>query len=350
MSEDIKSTLQAEINAIQGQLEHFKAELQRVENSVPMDMSAYYQFQSEVGTAEAKLADKLLELKILDQASNAALEQVTSQFDNITVDGISFRLDELVKNDPELPNIHLNFMQAWLQSFAAGLAEQLTAKATSDIQAMKLSYENEISDLQEKIAELEPLKDKNYELENLLADAESKRDAAANELAEAQQDIYQLRADIKELRDNVNKPVAPVQTNVSANLSELARKLNESKPAIYNVRYADTLGRKMTAVLAKTGEPIEFGFLDKGLYREVSEAEAFQFRQSVEAEPSEAQSVEEVAVPSVPLDDLAFPSYEEATTDVDGLDQADAGSQVAGKTLEERIEALEVWCFGKPSA
>lgn len=345
MSEDIKSTLQAEIAAIEGQLEHFRNELKQVENSVPMNMSAYYQFQSEVGTAEAKLAAKMAELGDLEDVAEQAQEQAFQALDNIVIGTETVELTALTTDEYSAQLIRI------------AITELLTKQAEQHYQIVRRleeSQSRQVESLEKKLEESEnaaaaleakadELSENLFTMQNERDDALTKRDAAVAQAEEYKAEVEKLRQQIAESA----KPAQPSEDGKAA-----LERWKASRTPIYDKEWTDPQNRKTyKAKLAATGEPITFGFLEAGKYREVSADEVSQFRQSLEAEPSEAEPVQEVAVPSVPLvEELQFPSYEEANTDVDGLVEADAGAQVAGtevtreefQALVKRVEALEV--------
>lgn len=172
-------------------------------------------------------------------------------------------------------------------------------------------------------------------------EAELKRDAAATQLDEAKREIERLNSHIDDLRAEiaVGAPAATkiVQTNVNTNMAELVQQFNASKPAIYDVEALDNKQSRYRAKLASTGEEIEFGYLEKGKYREVTAEEAEVFR--TEAKHAE----EDTALDAGQETGVTF--QEEST--IDSVVEGDANGEVATKTVEERLQALEVAVFGQ---
>ena len=117
------------------------------------------------------------------------------------------------------------------------------------------------------------------------------------------------------------------------------------EPAITDLRWKDE-NRKTTyiATLVETGEEIEFGYLEKGKYREVTQAEADSFR--AEQAAAQAEQAPTDSVSDLPLGDSSVlePPVIEFPTSVPGEFQGTSANNTVVLTPEEttrRILAIE---------
>ncbi|MNC22086.1 hypothetical protein D3C75_700760 [compost metagenome] len=212
-------------------------------------------------------------------------------------------------------------------------------------------------------AKCDNLTSENAELKLKVADAESKRDAAAAELEEAKAEIVQ----VKGWNDDLQKQIAvgavaatkvvDVEESKQKYLEE-RKKAEEAKPVIYDVEPLDIKGSMFKAKLAETDEEITFKWTEKNKYREVTAEQASTFRseylakqQAAEAaaqtERDHADSTRTVDMEEQPVTVPAFQSEEAADSTTGGL--ADSTSEVAGApvtreefaALEARVKELE---------
>lgn len=221
------------------------------------------------------------------------------------------------------------------------------------IDELQKEYEEQIAKL---IAENNEMSDKlsqaKTELSNAkleIEDITAKRDAAAAELTSAKAEIERLNDHVTEIAIGAKAATRVVDTNLATNLAEEMEKFKQSRPAIYDVQQSDNKGSQFTAKLAETDEPITFTWLEKGKYREVTAQEAEQFRRAAEeskranedlAQPGGVEKADVVELPT------QFQTETEEDT-TDGVAEGDMGGQVAAKTIEERLTALELKVFGK---
>lgn len=209
--------------------------------------------------------------------------------------------------------------------------------------------------LQERDEEISKLKSVLYESQLLAEDNATKRDNASNELLEAKIVIDQLNDKIVALTVVVPK----IRTNVDGPIEVETKKKRE----IYNVEYLGQFKNRYKAKFADTDESFEdYTVYKDAKFTEVTAEEAPTFRTAyLEAHPvpveddsngsEQGNSVEDdsVIVPSVANEETPFQSdsTEETTITASGLDQANIGSEVAGATVEERLQALELIVFGE---
>lgn len=319
--------LLSEIAALEGQIRIFTNDRDNAASD-----STKSALQAEIDAAQAKIEQRRAQIAAVETEVQATQTAISDAFNMIVVDGDAFSLRDFARDEASA-----QLLYAWFQQKAGEIAQQYSAQAQS--------YKSENADikaeLQEKDARINLVQSDNDRLGMQNADLQAKRDAAGDIIAEHEATIKRLNDDLTQLREQTApKPAGP--TNMGGNLKELMKAALESRPAIYN--YVNHGFNKNTANLATTGEAISFIDIDKGKYRIVSEEEALQFR-TEEAEPVEADPVYDQ-----PLGDSveppALPSEGEVQVGL-GMAESNVGTQVAGKTLEERIEALEQAVFGK---
>ena len=186
-----------------------------------------------------------------------------------------------------------------------------------------------------------------------IMDANSKRDAAARALDEANEEIARLNGHLNDLRQEIaigaSNAAKVVEVDVRSardKWEEERRKEEESKPVIYNLRWEDDIRRThYLAELADTDETIRFKYLEKGKYRVVTSEDATSFRTAYleEQERNHANITHSDTVEDV---GITVPQFQGEDSAASGLDQADASGEVARASVEKRLEALELAVFG----
>lgn len=321
MSEQVKE-LQDQIATYDGAIQAMEA------NGIP-DIGQYNATRADRDAAMKKLEAIEGEIK----AGIEAQEQLYSLFDSIDVGGGTvLTLRELAANETAY-----QILSAFFQGYVGDQAQKHAA--------IESSYKSQNDKLLEDLQELESVRKRNADLDNKCADFEAKRDAAADELFQAQEEVKRLSADNESLRKQLEATAKPVQTNLNTNLAELAKQWAETKPAIYNKRWQDE-NRKThyIATLAETGEEITIPWMELGKYKEVQAEEAETFRK--EAEQAAAENVVQdsplVSYPTVP--DFTFQEEEPAyIVDEHEIVRSDDAPATLGelKALEARIALLE---------
>ena len=165
---------------------------------------------------------------------------------------------------------------------------ELEQQSQEEISALKASY---AAENQQQFAKYHAL----YEDYNLTLlernDFRGKWECAANERNDLATDNETMKAELDsyksqvvELRNQISKPTEPTNMDSGA-LADAMKKLNASKPGIYNLREHN--GHYL-ANLIETGEEIQINWINKGKYREVSTDEVNRFRAELEAHKEEA--------------------------------------------------------------
>ncbi|WP_054954969.1 hypothetical protein [Paenibacillus dakarensis] len=313
----------------------------------------------KVAELESKLADLTQQLDVEtrlaenEQVHEQRVEETNSQIaytlDNLEVDGVTMR--ELFRNETSegaefayqvvsaaVKKLMMDGQEALLNEIRN--KEDQLAAAKAEIESSQKRYD----DLYEVNAQLR------LELAQAKAEteeAERKRDAAASQLDEANNEVKRLESQVDDLRKEIAvgavnaHRVIDIGSNDALESWKKQRQAEEdAKPAIYDVEEMDLKGRMLRGKLAATDEEITFNYLERGKYREVSAEEAPSFRRAAEEQKrnhedlAQRQDVEETVTP--------FP--QEAGTAIDGLDQADVNGEMedeAAGSVEERLAAIE---------
>ncbi|MNW50110.1 hypothetical protein D3C74_275510 [compost metagenome] len=303
---------------------------------------------SKVATLKSRIEE--LTKKIEEDEQAAAHEAIVSTVDDMQINGIPLR--ELFDiSDPDMAEKAYRVVStAWKQSLleAAEIAKkELDAERAEKEMALGLLEEvgAEKEDIQ---VSLKKVMQEKYELANQLEDAEAKRDAAADELEEAKKEIKRMNAQVDDLRKEiaVGAANAPKVIDIGESMKEwVAAKAaaEAAKPAIYDVHPTDFKQSRFTAKLAETDEPIEFGYLEKNKYREVTAEEAEVFRAEYEAkQAAESAKVDTGEGMDLTPPSLQFQDSEESESTANGVDQENASLELAGEAVtREEFEALK---------
>ncbi|ODB56951.1 hypothetical protein A7311_01090 [Paenibacillus polymyxa] len=291
---------------------------------------------------------RLAEYSQREEEARAALEatveennnQIAYFLDNLTIDGMSMR-DLFLNYTKEEQEASYNLLRAVVQQ------EMMRRDEVRIKENQTLKDQNE--ELQTRY---DNLYDTSLEQRNQINDISQKRDAAVGQLEEATAEIERLKKHNDDLQVQlaVGAKNAPKVIDVTNSLEEYKKakqKAEEAKPAIYYIQPMDNRGANFSAKLAETDEVITFNYLERGKYREVTAEQADQFRRAAEEQKranedlAQPGGVEEADVVELPTQ---FQTEEDST---DGVAKGNASEQVAGKTIEERLTALEAMVFGK---
>jgi hypothetical protein len=287
-----KDQVLQEIAALEQQVTNFGNELATITASESFNPAQYSAIQQELDTAKSKLEAKRTELATLEDVGQAAQEEVSALLEAIDIG-----------NNETMP------MRAWMNEDAYQVsyiaiqklfAEQAQRHAQI-VSALKASHDSENASLRE---EAQSLRNELFQAKDTIADLTAKHEAAANLLEEEKEEKLRLKADNENLRNQLENIAKPKDTNVNYDAAEAQERLRASRIPIYDVKPLDNLGKRFSAKLVETGEPIEFGYLEKGKYREVTDEEASRFRAEQAASENEpVQPSETNAIPDSTLGD-----------------------------------------------
>jgi chromosome segregation ATPase len=327
----MRDTLMLEIAELEAQKANYSEQLSQTDERT----AKHDAIKAELDKTEAKLTAKREALAEIDGAAQIAQEELIGQFDNIEVAGLPFSLRDLAKGPDEY-----SIISAYFQKYVGDMAEQHATVLSS--------YKSQVERLEDEAQELAALRKLNYELSDKLADMELRRDAAADELLQAEEEKKRLAADNESLRKQIESTTKTLHTNINTNAAEIAKKLHDAKPAIYNKRWKDDLKRiSYIANLAETGEEITIPLLEIGKYRELSEEDAARFRQELEAREREAEAeAAKLAEAAVQNTSLVVPPSLPSASEVPAESLLGAMAESKDEVIR-RLERLEKAVFGQ---
>lgn len=321
-----------EISELQAQIEQLQYELNMENQRGGLKDAA------KVESLEAKIAELTAELEkpVVDPVIAKANEEV---------DLFGTTLEPFCKNELSYNAIRssvINKVYALVDSLNKAKTQAEESATVSSAEIMELSQQ-----IEDRDAIISGLRKELFEAKELAEDNANKRDAACRELAEARQTIDTLNDKIA-----ASEVVAPkARANVEGPDAEAAEKYKLSLPVIYDVTPLDMRQSKFKAKYAETDEEFEDYYLYKNAkYREVSAEQAVTFRTEYLAKQAATENTSDanLAQPS-DLEEVTYtaPAFrdtgdteEDSTTG--GLDQTDTSSEVAGKSVEERLQEVEL--------
>lgn len=312
----------------------------------------------KVAELESKLADLTQQLDVEtrlaenEQVHEQRVEETNSQIaytlDNLEVDGVTMR--ELFKNETSegaefayqvvsaaVKKLMMDGQEALLSEIRN--KEDQLAAAKAEIESGHKRYDDLVEFNAQLRLELAQAKAETEE-------AERKRDAAATQLDEANNEVKRLESQVDDLRKeiavgaaNAHRVIDIGSTDALESWKKQRQAEVDAKPAIYDVKELDFMGKMFGAKLAATDEEITFNYLEKGKYREVTAEQAESFRRAAaekrnHEDLAQRQDVEETVTP--------FP--QETGTAIDGVDQTDVDGEVEAEatgSVEDRLKALE---------
>lgn len=332
----MREQLQADITELERQISGYKDQLEQTEYGTAKHVA----IKDELDKTNAKLVAKQEALSEIDGAAQIAQEELFSQFDNIEVAGLPFSLRDLAKGPDEY-----SIISAYFQKYVGDMAQQHAAVISS--------YKSQVERLEDEVQAMDKVRRYNSELSDKLADMEMKRDAAADELFQANEEKGRLAADNESLRKQLESTTKTPNTNINTNAAEIAKKLHDQKPAIYGKRWEDDLKRtSYIANLAETGEEIVIPRLELGKYRELSEEDAARFRaeldnqKAIEAAETarmveEANNNKTLVIPTLPSKGTGHELDENETVRSDDAPATIGELKALEARIEERLFRLE---------
>lgn len=309
------------------------------------------------------------ELKKQEMVANVTAEGIaegiSTGLESFEVGDTAFTLDDLAV-DSDAADI--------LRSGIKAIGKTQANKFLAEISTQKSVYEAQLATKQEQIGNLAADRDKlqnsNSQLLIERDDLAEKRDAAAQQLLEAQAEIARLNSHVDDLRNEIANGSTPnniIDIASDADLEAAAQRLKAKKEQaaadkkvaeeaakirIYNVQQLDGTGAKFGANRADNDEYVTFGWLEKNQYVELSNDEVTRFREEANQAASQdiVESIQETAATSEELDfrpetpELQLP---DATIQEHSVDGEMATTPVEdARTVEERLTALEAAVFG----
>ena len=188
-----------------------RADALKAESSAEKEALAVKKMMGQLMPTE--LVEQILRINIQNifKEFGAGSLNIASTYCDIMANGDRTLLGEieLSLRDVCITEAHYQFLTGWLLDRERKTAEQHAA--------IVASYESQNVKLQEDLQELDVLRRRNIELSEKLADAEAKRDAAAIELDQANEEAKRLAQDNESLRKQLETKNQPSQTNLNTN-------------------------------------------------------------------------------------------------------------------------------------
>lgn len=339
------------------EISEIKTEIEQLQN----DLNAENQRGAlKDGTKVAELEKRIAELtqdmeteqreQQYAQRTEEVAEEISTAIEEFSVGGLDMR--SFCLNEPAYQTLRI-FFHDLLQGQAQKLLEENksireeTDRTIADLrrETSRLNRENE-----EQAEQITSTRQELYQVTEENKDLSAKREAAQLEIDELQAEIDRLNSQVQDLRTEIavgaKSATKVLGTNISGDMAAAVEAFKASRPAIYDIKPLDLRRSRFTAKLAATDEEITFSYLESGKYREVTPEEAETFRAEYLA-AQEQQVSDEDHTHDIPEEvTYTVPYFREDEGAAGGLDQTDAGGEVAGKTVEERIQALELAVFG----
>lgn len=298
---------------------------------------------------------KAIDITIEEQSKAEELQAVTAEaakfMDSLDFEGIDPK-DLFINYNEEKAEASYNYVNSVIQNAIVEM-KKVNLLRIKELETTNAALQDKYNQSEEANEALKHIVD-TAKLD--INDAISKRDAAAKALEEANEEITRLNSHLEDLRKEIAIGAANAAKVVEVDVrsardkwEEERRKEEESKAVIYNLRWEDDIRRThYLAELAETDETIRFKYLEKGKYRVVTSEDAESFRTAYlqEQERNHEDMAQHSSVEDEPVTVPAFRTEEELTNEgaITGL--AESTSSMAGSTVEERLEALELAVFG----
>ena len=305
----------------------------------------------------SKVADLESQLNSLIEQINpvVAVENVAEGayfLDNVEADGINIK-NLFINYSEENATMAYGVVRAIVQSEILKLQAQERYKVDmleTELEAIK---QNERANQEDYDSLYELLVEKRTEANTLqmnLEDMTHKRKAAADELEEAKAEIERLNSQVHDLRTEIAVGAKNATQVISVDVAESIENYKKSiveaeknKPVIYDVTPLDTRKSKFRAKFAENDEEFEDHYMYlKGKYREVTADEAPSFRRE-EPQHMDADNIGDI----VEEGELRPPFQSSEDSTVSGLDETNHSVEGTGRSLEERVKALELRVFGQ---
>lgn len=296
------------------------------------------------------------------QRAEEVTAEITTAIEEFDIGGMSMR--DFCVNEQAYQALRIFFQQT-IQTQAdklLGEIKQVREESAQVITELRKDNDRLNKENEEQAETIGKLRNELLAKNEEAADNAQKRDAAVAQLAEANNEIERLKGHVQDLQTQLaigaRGAAKVVGDNISGSMADAIKAFKESLPAIYDVQALDAKRSRFSAKLADTDEPIEFGYLEKGKYREVSaeQAESFRTEYLAKAEEEAKRNHEDSAQPLVLEEQpVTVPAFQGEEATADGLASDNASVEMAGEEVTpeafqralERISALELAVFTK---
>jgi regulator of replication initiation timing len=324
--------------------------------------------QVEVGRLNEQIKAIRQQLSEIEnqQTVETTANEIASSMETYNIGDSSFTIDQLAA-DEDAAKI--------LRKGIAEKSQKQAQKWLEDINTQKAVYEQKVAALTAQLADadkaIDELQSENAQLQIEKDDIAEKRDAAVRSAEEAQSEVARLNSHVDDLRKEIavgatNAPQV-IDITTDADLEAAAQRLKAKKEAeaeakkeadkaarvrIYGVQQLDGTGAKFGAYRADDDVHIQFGWLEKNKYVELSNEELERFREELEAtKQAELESTPEAEIVDEPVSDFR-PESGVPTPDLQNVDTGhivdehsttgqDGQDGTGGVVTREEFEALK---------
>lgn len=315
---------------------------------------------NELNAVSNKISDLEYQAKLQEEtaqieAQHVALVEETKAktaylLDTLEIGGLSI---SQLSASVEAYEILRDGLQMFIDEKDAKMLEQLkivkeeSAKSIAELRSANAELVASIEEREELVVSLRSALANE---KDAVEDLESKRAAQQVIIDEQQAEIDRLNSRVTDLQTEAaigaREAVKVITSDdLKAKADAYKQAIQDSLIPIYDLHWDEDAKPAQSvyiAKLAKNDETVRFPWTQKSKYREVTAEQAETFR----AEATQQVDTISDGVLEVEEQPVTVPAFQEDST-TGGLDQSDIGSEVAGKTVEERLQALELAVFGK---
>jgi soluble cytochrome b562 len=331
-------------------IQHLEQEIEKVRAELHQEnQRGAIKDSHKVSELETKLSDLSQQLDVEQRLNQHETKVEESQteiayfMDTLNVDGITMR--ELCRNEEAY-----QLLRAVVQGYMHERDEK-RLNELKDLELTSAGLKAEREQMQQRYDALyEESTNQRKEIHQLqveLEDAQNKHAAAVSEMEDYRKEVERLNGHVDDLRKEiaVGAVGAAKTVDVTQSLEQYKRKIKEeqeSKIPVYDVEALDHKGSRFRGKRADNDQFIEYGWLEKGNFREVSPEEVPSFRRAYQ---ESQRSHEDMAQPGETVEESTVtPIRTEGDSAEHGLDQVDANGEMeteATGSVEERLKALE---------
>lgn len=343
----MEKTLFQEIVELETRKAQLETEKEQIEQEEAIDQDRLIGVINELNVISNRLSEKrevLDDMQESEKMLQSAIEENAYLMDNLVIGGLTMR--ELITDEQSYQLVKIAVQQFLDERAQANIQERADLKAKYRNEVQTLTDDNsakakQVEDLTYRLnaaeTKVSDLTSDNVQLKIERDDYMSKLHHAADQLDEAKKEIARLNSEIDDLR--IEKAVGARDAyKVISTGEQIAKALEafkNSRVKVTNMRWEDELRKThYLAEKADSGETIRFSHLEKGKYLEVSQEEAARFR----AEASQSNHNDMALVEPTESVTETFPIPPVVEIAELGLDQTDAGVEVAGEEFVTKAE------------
>lgn len=289
------------------------------------------------------------------QEHTALVEETKAQtaylLDTLEIEGLSISQLSASAEAYEILREGLQLFIDQREESALDKLKQAKEESTAAINELKLEVEQLTKENANQSQAITQLKVELLQAGDTINELEDKHRAATSQLEESQTEVARLNSQVDDLRAEIAvgaraaQQVANASEDLKAKAEAFKKSIQDSIIPIVNKRWDEEAEVKHSYYLAEradTMETVRFMWTAQSKYKEVTEADAATFRIDYLAKQAAEVETTSPGVLEVAEQHLA-PQPEEAPAATEpGLDQTNAGVEVAGETVtREEFEGLK---------